>query len=163
MNELQEIPLELQGIIQQRQQNQIEQQYQNKPFEREYDIAKHLFSVSKYPGKAINEDSSRGNNNPTELQAVRGSARLINRLELGEKLFNWDFKNIIDFFEGNRAITDVTGRSKNAAFAYLAKSDINIQQAEQMASNNIDYEQEAVESVRDKIGQRIPFLKKREM
>ena len=32
-----------------------------------------------------------------------------------------------------------------------------------MASNNIDYEQEAVESVRDKIGQKIPFLKKREM
>ena len=163
MNELQQIPLELQDIIQQRQQDQQQQQLQDRPFEKEYDIAKHLFSVSKYPGKSINEDSSRGNNNPTELQAVRGAARLINRLELGEKLFDWNFKNIIDFFEGDRAITDVTGRSKNAAFAYLAKSDINIQQAEQMISNNMDYGQEAVESAREKIGQKIPFLKRKEL
>jgi len=161
MNDLQQVPDELRDIVAQRQQDQM--QLQNRPFERECDVAKHLFSVSKYPGKSVNEDSSRGNNNPLELQAVRGAARLINRLELGEKLFSWNFKNLIDFFEGDRAITDVTGRSKNAAFAYLAKSDINIQQAEQMVANNMDYGQEAEQSARAKIESKIPFLKRKEM
>jgi hypothetical protein len=134
-----------------------------KRFERDQDIAQHLFGVEKYPGQSVNKDSARGNNNPLELQAVRGSARIINRLELGEKLFKWDFTNIIEFFEGNRAITDVTGRSKNAAFAYLAKSDINIQQAEQMVTNNMDYGPEAEASARDKLEKKIPFLKRKEM
>jgi len=145
-------------------QEQIRQEDQmERPFERDQDVSQHLFGTDKYPGRAINKDSARGNNNPTEIQAVRGSARIINRLELGEKLFGWTFTNIIDFFEGNRAITDVTGRSKNAAFAYLAKSDINIQQAEQMVASSQDYVEQAEVSARDKIESKIPFLKRKEI
>ena len=148
--------------------SQIEEELENEPridkrFERDQDVSQHLFGTDEYPGRAINKDSTRGNNNPTELQAVRGSARLINRLELAEKEFGWNFVNIIDFFEGNRAITDVTGRSKNAAFAYLAKSDINIQQAEQMVANSEDFIEQAETSARSKIESKIPFLKKQEM
>ena len=135
----------------------------DRPFERTEDVAKHLFGVAKYKGKAVNEDTPRANNNPQEMQATRSAARLINRLEYGEKMFRWDFSNLIEFFEGDRSITDVTGRGKNGMAAYLAKSDINIQQAEQMAENNLDYTQEAEQSVRDKLGSKIPFLKKQEM
>ena len=99
----------------------------DRPFERTEDVAKHLFGVAKYKGKAVNEDTPRANNNPQEMQATRSAARLINRLEYGEKMFRWDFSNLIEFFEGDRSITDVTGRGKNGMAAYLAKSDINIQ------------------------------------
>lgn len=137
----------------------------DRPFERDQDIAKHLFGVAQYKGKAINEDSPRANNNPQELQATRSCARLINRLEYGEKMFKWNFSDLIEFFEGDRSITDVTGRGKNGMASYLAKSDINIQQAEQMASQNmgIDYSDEAVQSARDKLESKIPFLKRKEM
>ncbi len=86
------------GLEELQQQIADEQEFE-KPFERDQDIAQHLFGVDKYPGRSVNKDSTRANNNPTELQAVRGSARIINRLELGQKLFNWDFNNIIEFFE----------------------------------------------------------------
>jgi len=136
-----------------------------RPFERDQDIAKHLFGVAKYTGKAVNEDSPRANNNPQELQATRSCARLINRLEYGAKMFKWDFTNLIEFFESDRSITDVTGRGKNGMASYLAKSDINIQQAEQMASQNIgvDYSDQAVQSAREKLESKIPFLKRKEM
>jgi len=145
------------------QEKMLREQQAEKPFERTEDIAQHLFGVDNYPGRSVNKDSTRANNNPTELQAVRGSARIINRLELGEKLFGWNFNNIIEFFEGNRAITDVTGRGKNGMMSYLAKSDINIQQAEQMIIQGQDYSEEAELSAREKIQTKIPFLKKKEL
>jgi hypothetical protein len=134
------------------------------PFEREYDIAKHLLATAKYEGKAINEDSPRANNNPLELQATRCAARLINRLELGQKMYGWDFKHLIPFFEQDRAIIDVTGRGKHGWVSSLTKSNISIQHAEQL-SNEIssDFDQQAEQSITSKIQSRIPFLKSREM
>ena len=137
----------------------------DRPFERDQDIAKHLFGVAKYKGRSVNEDTPRANNNPQELAATRSAARLINKLEYGEKAYNFNFTNVIDFFESDRSITDVTGRGKNFAASYLAKSDINIQQAEQIAAQNlgVDYSNEAVQSAREKIESKIPFLKRKEM
>ena len=139
-------------------------QIMDRPFERTEDVAKHLFGVAKYKGRAVNEDSPRANNNPNEMMATRCAARLINRLEYGQKMFKWDFENLIDFFEGDRAITEVTGRGKHMAASYLAKSDINIQQAEQtMTQNNQDFVEQAELSAREKIESKIPFLKRKEM
>jgi len=140
------------------------QQQTEQPFERDQDIAKALLSIGKYKGRAINEDTPKSNNNPLEMQATRSAARLINRLEHAEKMFKWDLTNLIDFFEGNRAIIEVTGRGKNMAVGFLTKSNINIQQAEQMVRDNqVMYEEDAQASLRDKIANKIPFLKKKEM
>jgi len=134
------------------------------PFEREEDISKHLLGIGKYKGRAINEDSPRANNNPLELQATRSAARVINRLEYAEKRFGWDFTDLIDFFEGTRSITEVTGRGKNMAVGFLTKSNINIQQAEQMVRDNqTDFQEQAEQSIQEKISSKIPFLKKKEM
>lgn len=140
------------------------QQQSDQPFEREEDISKHLLSIAKYKSRAINEDSPRANNNPLELQSTRGSARVINRCEYAEKRFGWDLSDIIEFFEGTRGITEVTGRGKNMAVGFLTKSNINIQQAEQMVrENQTDFQEQAEESIQDKIQSKIPFLKKKEM
>lgn len=138
---------------------QIEQ-----PFEKDQDISRHLLSIAKYKSRAINEDSPRANNNPAELQATRSAARVINRCEYAEKRFGWNLSDLIEFFEGTRAITEVTGRGKNMAVGFLTKSNINIQQAEQMVrENQMDYQEEAQQSIREKISSKIPFLKKQEM
>jgi len=140
------------------------QQPMETPFERDQDISRHLLSIAKYKSRAINEDSPRANNNAAELQATRGAARVINRCEYAEKRFGWDLSDIIDFFDGTRGITDVTGRGKNMAVGFLTKSNINIQQAEQMVRDNqVDFEGEAQQSIQDKIGGKIPFLKKKEL
>jgi hypothetical protein len=137
---------------------------QDQPFERDQDISKHLLGISKYKGKAINEDSPRANNNPQELQATRCAARLINRLEYGQKTLGFEFETLIEFFEGDRAITDVTSRGKHGWVSTLTKSNYSIQQAEQFAGEIAnDFNQQAEESLRDKISNKIPFLKKREM
>jgi hypothetical protein len=138
---------------------QIEQ-----PFEKDQDISRHLLSVAKYKSRAINEDSPRANNNPLELQATRSAARVINRCEYAEKRFGWNLTDLIEFFEGTRAITEVTGRGKNMAVGFLTKSNINIQQAEQMVrENQIDYQEEAEQSIQEKVASKIPFLKKKEL
>jgi hypothetical protein len=98
------------------------------------------------------------------MQATRGAARVINRLEYGEKRFGWNLQDAIEFFEGTRNITEVTGRGKNMAVGYLTKSNINIQQQEQMHQAIQDgYEQQAEQSIQDKVRSKIPFLKKKEM
>ena len=146
------------------QQIYAQQEQQETPFERDQDISRHLLSIAKYKSRAINEDSPRANNNPGELQATRGAARVINRCEYAEKRFGWDLSDIIDFFDGTRGITDVTGRGKNMAVGFLTKSNINIQQAEQMVrENQLDFQDEAQQSIQDKIGSKIPFLKKKEL
>jgi len=148
--------------------DQINEAYTNQeietPFEKDQDISRHLLSIAKYKSRAINEDSPRANNNPLELQATRGAARVINRCEYAEKRFGWDLTDLIEFFEGTRGITEVTGRGKNMAVGFLTKSNINIQQAEQMVrENQAEYQEEAQQSIQDKITSKIPFLKKQEM
>ena len=136
------------------------------PFERDQYIAKRLLSVNKYGTRAISEDTPIANNNPLEMQATRSAARLINRLEHIQKMFNLDLSQLIDFFESDRAITEVTGRGKNMAVGYLTKSNINIQQAEQMIQNyqhEEGYGEEASQSIQEKISQKVKFLKKKEM
>jgi hypothetical protein len=141
-----------------------QQNQQETPFERDQDISRHLLAVGKYKGRSINEDSPRANNNPLELQATRSAARVINRLEYAEKMFGWDFTNLIEFFEGTRAITDVTGRGKHGWVATLTKSNYNIQQAEAFATDvATDFGEEAEQSIQEKISNKIPFLKKKEM
>lgn len=140
------------------------QQQADQPFEREEDISKRLLSIEKGKSRAINNNSPIANNNPLELQATRGAGRVINRLEYGEKRFGWNLSDAIEFFEGTRNITEVTGRGKNMAVGYLTKSNINIQQAEQLQQQNtVEYEQQAEQGIREKIGNKLNFLKKKEM
>jgi len=139
-------------------------QQQEQPFERDQDISRHLLAIGKYKGRAINEDSPRANNNPLELQSTRSAARVINRLEYAQKRFGWDFTDLIEFFEGTRSITDVTGRGKHGWVATLTKSNYNIQQAEEFAGEVAhDFGEQAEQSIQEKISNKIPFMKKKEL
>jgi hypothetical protein len=150
--------------LQQSQQEYYSPDQMVKPFERDQDIAQHLLSTAKYKGKAVNEDSTRANNNPDELKASRCAGRLINRLELGAKIYGWEFSNLIDFFEQDRAIIDVPSRGKHGWVSTLTKSNINIQQAEQISERiATDFGEQAQQSLQDKIRSKLPFLRKQEL
>jgi hypothetical protein len=140
------------------------QQQADQPFEREEDISKRLLSIEKGKSRAINNNTPIANNNELEMQSTRGAARVINRLEYAEKRLGLNLSDSVEFFEGTRNITETTGRGKNMAVGYLTKSNINIQQQEQMQQAVQEgYEQQAEQGIREKIGNKFSFLKKKEM
>jgi hypothetical protein len=138
----------------------------DRPFETQEDVAKHLSEIEDYNNKAINKDSGRANNSPDELKAVRANAKLINKLLLGQKMFGWNFEEngLIDYFTSNRAITEVTSRSKHGWMPTLLKSNYNIQQYEDYSRQiESDFSDDVQQSVRDKISNKVPLLKRQEL
>lgn len=134
------------------------------PFERDQDTYKHLLGVDNYNSKSVNKDSPRAMLNPREMQATRVAARVINRIEYGQKRFGWDLHELIEFFEGNRGITEVTSRSKFGWVGKIVTANYSPSQADQYTQEVIeDYEEPAKQSAMENIRSKIPFLKKKEM
>jgi hypothetical protein len=134
------------------------------PFERDQDTYKHLLGVDKYNSRAVNKDSPRAMLNPKEMQATRIAGRVINRIEYGEKMFGWKLGNLIEFFEGNRGITDVTSRGKFGWVSKIVTANYSPTQSDQYTQEVItDYEEPAKQSALDNVRNSIPFLKKKEM
>ena len=134
------------------------------PFEREQDTHRHLLKIDKYNSKAINEDSPRAMLNPKEMQSTRTTGRVINRIEYGQKMFGWNLEHLIEFFEGNRGITEVTSRGKYGWVDTIVTSNYSPQQAQQYTEQVVqDYEEPAKQSAVENVRSKIPFLKKKEM
>jgi hypothetical protein len=137
---------------------------QEAPFEKEQDTHKHLLGIDTYNSKAVNKDSPRAMLNPKEMQSTRVAGRVINRIEYGQKMFGWKLEHLIEFFEGNRGITDVTSRGKFGYISQLVTNNYSQQQAEQFTQQVIqDYEEPAKQSALDNVRSAIPFLQKKEM
>lgn len=135
-------------------------------FESPEQISKHLLDVNKYNSNAVNHDSARANLNFNEMRGARAEGSLILELEEAEKICGWDLQNQKDKTFGALGVLNVTSRGKNGWASVLAKTDkhINIQNAEQFAGEiNEEFSEEVAQGMGNKIQQKIPFLKKREI
>jgi len=140
-------------------------------FESPEAISKALLETDNYQTLAINQDSTRGNLNPKELRQVRADGGLILEIEEAEGLAqmnNIDLNLSITKLKttGHQGIINTTSRSKSVWVSVLAKTDkhINIQSMEQYATDiNDSFSPEVSQNMGDKIRNKIPFLKRKEM
>lgn len=133
-------------------------------FESPEAISKHLLDVNDYASNAVNQDSARANLNPLEMREARSKGNLIIELEEAQQICGWDLENQKAKQFGKLGVLNVTSRAKQGWASVLSKTDkhINIQQAEQYANNISDeFDERVSQSVGDKIGSKLPFLKKR--
>ena len=135
-------------------------------FESAEQISRHLLDVNKYKSNAVNHDSARANLNFNELRGARAEGALILELEEAEKICDWDLNTQKNKSRGSLGILNVTSRGKNGWASVLAKTDkhINIQTAEQYAGEiDSEFNDEIAENMGDKVRNKLPFLKKKEL
>ena len=135
-------------------------------FDSPEQISKHLLDVNEYKSNAVNHDSARANLNFDELRGSRAEGALILELEEAEKICGWDLSTQKNKSFGSLGILNVTSRSKNGWASVLAKTDkhINTQTAEQYAEDiDTEFNDEVSQSIGDKIQNKVPFLKKKEL
>lgn len=135
-------------------------------FEQPEHISKHLLDVNTYESNAVNHDSARANLNPNELRQARADGSLILEIEEAEKTCNWQLQQLKAKTFGLLGVLNVTSRSKNGWASVLSKTDkhINVQTAEQFAEEiDAQFNEQTSQGLGDKIGSRIPFLKKSRM